>query len=76
MNGGITTRVHNFMNEKVIYWVEVMSLLRVVKYEKEDSKTLGLCLDILNSIEKVFWLKDVEWRYTNIFDRLLIVHLS
>lgn len=63
MNRGIITRVHNFMNEKVIYWVEVMSLLRVVKYEKEYSNTLGLCLDILISIEKVFWLKDVEWRY-------------
>lgn len=52
-DGGIITRVQEFMNEKAIYWVELMSLLRISKDEGESINTLGQCLSILASIEKV-----------------------
>ncbi|KIK58268.1 hypothetical protein GYMLUDRAFT_701502, partial [Collybiopsis luxurians FD-317 M1] len=46
--------VQEFLKEKIIYWVEVMSVLRVSKHEQETANdTLVQCMDILNLIEKI-----------------------
>ena len=55
MDVDIITLLAQFMDEKIVYWVELMSLLRVGKY-KEESKNnpLGQCVEILDSVQKVF----------------------
>lgn len=56
---GVTTLLKQFLGEKAIYWVEVMSLLRVVKvHEGITNNTLAQCTKILRSVQKVLPLSD------------------
>ncbi|KIK55413.1 hypothetical protein GYMLUDRAFT_1018089, partial [Collybiopsis luxurians FD-317 M1] len=53
-NSKVTTALEQFLKEKIFYWIEVMSLLRLASHQesiRED--TLVQCGDTLDSVRKV-----------------------
>ena len=50
----VTTTLKKFLKEKILYWVEVMSLLRMASYEGSSSEdTLVQCGETFDSVRKV-----------------------
>ena len=53
-NEGIISSLKEFLNEKIIYWVEVMSLLRQLTDEKTTTiDAMSECVNILNIVDQV-----------------------
>ncbi|KIK55420.1 hypothetical protein GYMLUDRAFT_248670 [Collybiopsis luxurians FD-317 M1] len=53
-NAKVTTAMEQFLKEKIFYWIEVMSLLRLASHrESIREDTLVQCGDTLDSIRKI-----------------------